>query len=93
MDQEVNLFKINSDCIQCNDVQYTDQTNQICQTCQSPCKSCLNAIDCVSCRLFYEYVPAIMRCEDLCGDSIVITDQCDNSVGIYHDGCSDQCTK
>ena len=43
--------------------------------------------------MFYKYIPAIKRCNDLCGDSVVMTDQCDNSFGILHDGCSDTCQK
>lgn len=32
-----------------------------------------------------------MRCKDICGDSIVMTDPCDNGPNIFHDGCTDQC--
>ena len=80
-------------CINCTFVQYTDETNQLCQPCVSPCESCLNADDCLTCLPFREYIPAIKRCKDKCGDSIVITDQCDNGPGIFHDGCTDQCQK
>ena len=45
----------------------------------------------MTCLPFYEYVPAIQRCKDLCGDSVVITDQCDLGPGVFHDGCTDQC--
>ena len=30
-------------------------------------------------------------CTDLCGDSIVIGLDCDNTFGIDFDGCDDQC--
>ena len=59
--------------------------------CVAPCYSCLNNDDCLTCNMFYQYIPAISRCHDLCGDSVVMTDQCDNSFGVIHDGCTDTC--
>ena len=88
--REVIFFSF-SGCIQCTSLQYTDETNQLCRPCVAPCETCLNANDCLTCLPFYEYVPAIKRCKDLCGDSIVITDQCDLGPGVFHDGCTDQC--
>jgi hypothetical protein len=59
----------------------------------APCETCLNADHCLTCLEFREYVPAINRCKDLCGDSVVISDQCDLGPGVFHDGCTDQCTQ
>ena len=37
------------------------------------------------------YVERTKRCLDICGDSIVMTDDCDNGFGVKNDGCSDNC--
>ena len=84
-------FYLNLDCILCASLTFPDLPNQLCQPCVAPCLTCLNVNDCLTCVDFYEYVPAAQRCRDICGDSIVMTDQCDNGPNIFHDGCSDQC--
>lgn len=86
-------FSLILECVLCSSVQYNDEANQLCKPCVSPCESCLNSDDCLTCLPFREYVPAILRCKDKCGDFIVTTDECDNGPNIYHDGCSDQCQK
>lgn len=87
----LGTFCYNSGCMVCPDLLYPDSPSQLCKSCVAPCKKCLNADDCIDCKPFYSYVDRTKRCLDVCGDSIVMNDECDNGFGVKNDGCSDSC--
>jgi len=86
------LNSTNNLCYACNPGFFPNRITQACVPCLLPCFNCYEVSNnCTSCIPLHtlKNISNLKACRDLCGDTYIVTDSCDQGLGIINDGCSD----